>query len=137
MEECGFDVDPRWISCSDDIEMSVKNILSLPEKQRPTAFVALADVVAARAQSYSIRNGLRFPNDISVIGIGDTETASQLLFPLTSMREPLQETGKLLVRLVLGEKTDIRPDEYNVYRTHAELVERKSVFNINNSRRKK
>ena len=107
-------------------------MLALPKKQRPTAFVALSDGIAAKVQSYAIRNGLHFPNDISVIGIGDTETAWQLAYPLTTMRESLQETGKLLVRLLLVEKTDIQPDEYNVFRTHAELIERESVFNINN-----
>ena len=137
MEECGLNVDPRWICCSDDIDHAVKKSLALPGKQRPTAFVTLADGVAAKAQSYAIRNGLRFPDDISVIGIGDTDAARQLAYPLTTMREPLQETGKLLVRLVLGEKPDFQPDEYNAYRTHAELIERESVFNINNQRRSK
>lgn len=137
MEECGLKIDPRWISCSDDIDHAVKKSLALPEKKRPTAFVTLADAVAAKAQSYAIRNGLRFPDDISVIGIGDTDAARQLAYPLTTMREPLQETGKLLVRLVLGEKPDFQPDEYNAYRTHAELIERESVFKINNQRRSK
>ena len=137
MEECGLNVDPRWICCSDDIDHAVKKSLALPGKKRPTAFVTLADAVAAKAQSYAIRNGLRFPDDISVIGIGDTDAARQLAYPLTTMRESLEETGKLLVRLVLGEKPDIRPDEYNAYRTHAELIERESVFNINNQRRSK
>ena len=137
MEECGLNVDPRWISCSDDIDHAVKKSLALPGKKRPTAFVTLADAVAAKAQSYAIRNGLRFPDDISVIGIGDTDAARQLAYPLTTMRESLEETGKLLVRLVIGEKPDFRPDEYNAYRTHAELIERESVFNINNQRRSK
>ena len=137
MEECGLKVDPHWICCSDDIEQTVKNMLCLPQKQRPTALVALAAQLAAKVQSYAVRNGLCFPKDISVIGIGDTETARQLAYPLTTMRESLEETGKLLVKLVLGEKPDIRPDEYNVYRTHAELIERESVFNINNQRRSK
>ena len=132
MEECGLKVDSRWICCSADIELTVKTMLSLPENQRPTAFVALADSVAAKAQSYAIRNGLRFPDDISVIGIGDTDAARQLAYPLTTMREPLQESGKLLVRLVLGEKTDIQPDEFNVYRTHADMIERTSVCDLAN-----
>ena len=132
MKECGLKTDSHWISCSDDTEHAIKNMLALPKKQRPTAFVALSDGIAATVQSYALRNGLHFPKDISAIGIGDTETARQLVYPLTTMRESLQETGKLLARLVLGEKPDIRSDENNVYRTHAELIERESVFTINN-----
>ncbi len=127
MEECGLEVDPRWISCSDDIESSVEKMLSLPPRQRPTVFVALSDNIAARVQAYAVRHGLRFPDGISVIGIGDTEIACRMPFPLTTMRESLQETGLLLVRLVMKKKLPMHPDENNVYHTHAALIERESV----------
>ena len=130
MAECGLEPDPRWTSCSDDIEHSLEAILALPLKKRPTALVALSDPVAARVQSYAVRNSLRFPQEISVVGFGDSDIAAQLPFPLTTMRESLQETGQLLVRLLLKEPIGMDPDEFNVYHTHAVLVERKSVYNM-------
>ena len=130
MEECGLKIDPRWISCSDDIEHSLEAMLALPEKERPTALAALSDPVAARVQAYAIRNGLVFPRDISVVGIGDSDIARQLPFPLTTMRESLPETGQLLVRLLMKENIGPAPDEFNVYHTHAVLIERESVYNI-------
>ena len=132
MTECGLKTDPRWISCSDDTEDELEKMLSLPEEQRPTAFVALADNIAVTAQRYAWKRGLSIPQDFSVIGAGDTEAATLALVPVTTFREVLPETGKLLVRLLLGEKPDFQPDEFNVYRTHAEMIERESVCNLAN-----
>ena len=136
MAQCGLEVDPRWISTTDEIEQAVEQILALPKKERPTAFVALSDSVAMKAQRQAWKMKLRIPEDFSVIGIGDTDGSRLAIVPITTFRETLSESGKLLVRLVLGEKPDIQPDEFNVYRTHAEMIERESVFNIKNQNRR-
>ena len=135
MEECGLDIDPRWISCSDETEKEVEKMLSLPEKERPTAFVALADNIAVIAQRYAWKRGVSIPEEFSVIGAGDMDCAPLALVPVTSFREALPETGKLLVQLLFGEKPDIRPDGFNVYHTHAEIIERESVCKIVASRK--
>ncbi|MBE6373189.1 MAG: LacI family transcriptional regulator [Lentisphaerae bacterium] len=135
MAQCGLSVDPRWISCSDDIERSVEKMLALPKKQRPTACVALADPVAAAAQRYAIKRGLRVPEDFSVIGIGNTECSQFAVFPLTTLEETFPETGKMLVRLLMKDPIEIQPDEFNVYRTHAELIERDSVYDIKQTKK--
>lgn len=137
MTECGLEPDPRWVCCSGEIEKSVDSILALPEKLRPTAFVAQADTIAVLAQRRAWERGLRIPEDFSVIGIGDSECSSCTMIPITTFREVLFENGRILMRLLFGEKPDFPPDEFNVYRTHAEMIERKSVFNIKNSRRLK
>ena len=136
MAECGLEPDPRWTSCSDDIEHSIETMLALPVKERPTALVALSDSVAAKVEAFAIQNGLRFPRDISVVGFGDADIAAQLPFPLTTMRESLQETGQLLVRLLMKEPIGMEPDEFNVYHTHAVLVERQSVYKIKHGGKK-
>ena len=76
---------------------------------------------------------MRIPDDLSVIGIGDMECSSLSMIPITTFRETLTETGSLLVHLVLGKKTGIQPDESQVFRTHAELIERESVYTIDTS----
>lgn len=136
MAQCGLTIDPRWISSTDEIESGVEQILSLPKKERPTAFVALSDSVAMKAQRQAWKMKLRIPEDFSVVGIGDTDASRLAIVPVTTFRETLSETGKLMVRLVLGEKPEISPDEFNVYRTHAEMIERESVFNIINQNRR-
>jgi len=127
MKECGLKVDPRWISCSDEIDPAIRRILSLPARQRPTALVTLSNSLAARVEAYAVRNGLRFPQDISVFGIGDPDISGVLPFPLTMMRESLLETGHLLVRLLMKDSVELQPDEFNVYKTHADLTEGESV----------
>ena len=130
MAECGLKPDPGWISCSGEIDAAVDSMLDLPSGQRPTALVTLSDSLAVRAQRQAWKRGLRIPDDLSVIGIGDMECSSLSMIPITTFRETLTETGSLLVHLVLGEKPDIRLDEFKVCRTHAELIERESVYTI-------
>ena len=132
MAQCGLEIDPRWIFVTDDIEQPVARILSVPKKERPTAFVALSDPVAMKAQRQAWKLKLRIPEDFSVVGVGDLEASRLAMVPITTFRENLFETGKLLVRLVLGEQVNIPPDEHNVYRTHAELIERESVCDLAN-----
>lgn len=135
MEQCGLKTDPRWICCSEDTDSFLEEIFALPANQRPSAFVALSDGIAAKIQSYAMRRGMDFPKDISVTGIGDTDISNQLPYPLTTFRESLQETGKLLVRLLMKKPVELQPDEFNVYRTHAQLIERESVYTIDTSRK--
>ena len=132
MKECGLTVDPRWIRCDDNVDRTVELMLSLPEQQRPTAFVALSDILAAEAQRAAWKRGLRIPEEFSIVGIGDTEGARAAMVPLTTFQENYFEAGKMLVQIALGDKPGVAPDGFNVYRTHAELVERESVFNICN-----
>jgi len=135
MAQCGLTVDPRWVSCSDDIDSTVEMMLALSSDQRPSAFITLADPIAAAAQRCAWKHGLRIPEDFSVIGIGDTESAKAAVVPITTFREIFPDTGKLLVRLAFGEKPDFPPDEFNVYHTHAELIERDSVYDIKQRRK--
>ncbi len=127
MEECGLRTDPRWIRCSEETEKDLDSILSLPSEERPTAFIALADTLAATAQRIAWKHGLRIPEDFSIIGIGDTEASCAAMVPVTTFREDYRGIGRLLVRLLLGRKVDLRPDEFNVYRTGAQMVERQSA----------
>lgn len=130
MKECGLAVDPKWICCSDNASESVEKMLRLPADRRPTAYVAAADSLAANAQKAALEHGLRIPEDFSVMGIGDTEIGKYTFRKLTTMNESQLESGKMLVKLLLGQTIGI-PDEFNVYHTHAAVVERESVYNIN------
>lgn len=127
MKECGLAADPRWVCCSNETEQALAPILSLPSEERPTAFVALSDPLAANAQRIAWKHGLRIPEDFSIIGIGDTEAACAAMVPITTFREDYRGIGRLLVRLLLGGKVDLRPDEFNVYRTGVQVIERQSV----------
>ena len=137
MKRRALKTDKRWVFCSDDVEHSLDRLMGLPQAERPTALVTLSDRMAARVQAYAIRNGLDFPQDLSVVGIGDTDIARQQPFPLTTMSESLVETGHLLVRLLMNGTLPLEHDEYNVYHTHAEIIERESVCQLKASKSRK
>lgn len=83
-------------------------LLDLP--QRPTAVFAATDETAAGVIEAARARGLRVPGDLSVVGFDDTEAARLLSPPLTTVRQPLREMGRVALRAALslaaGEKLD-------------------------------
>jgi DNA-binding LacI/PurR family transcriptional regulator len=79
-----------------------RQLLSL--RQRPTAVFAASDVQAFGVLDAAARAGLTVPDDLSVIGFDDIELASAI--GLTTVRQPLRETGRagaaLLLRAIDG-----------------------------------
>ena len=130
MEMCRLKVDPGWISCSGDDEETFRRILAFPKRRRPTAFIAHSDLIATSAQRLAWKLGLRIPEDFSIIGIGDSEASQGAMVPITTFRETYPETGRIMVRLLFGEKPGSPPDQFNVYKTYAQLVERESVYDM-------
>ena len=75
-------------------------LLDLP--QPPTAIVAASDVQAMGVYEAARRHGLRIPEDLSVIGFDDIQSASWLAPPLTTVRQPLAEMAALAVRMLVS-----------------------------------
>jgi LacI family transcriptional regulator len=68
----------------------------------PTAIFAFNDNMAVGAIQAGRDLGLEVPRDLSVVGF-DALDASRIVTPaLTTMRQPLEEMGRLAVRLLLG-----------------------------------
>lgn len=64
-------------------------------KDRPTAVFALNDEMAAGVYTSAHEAGLSIPADISVVGFDDAPIASRLWPPVTSVRLPLREMGRM------------------------------------------
>lgn len=77
----------------------------LTRKPRPTAILAMSDRLAAGALQAAAQLGLRVPHDLSVVGFDDAPLAAQLVPPLTTVRQPLTEKGRIAVELLF------RPDD--------------------------
>jgi len=75
--------------------------------------------------------GLHVPDDLSIVGFDDQEfIASELDPPLTTVRLPHREMGRLAIQLVLDEPDaldDVPAAEGNLIRIAGELVRRDSV----------
>lgn len=78
--------------------------LLLEVSPRPTAIFACSDEMAAGVLHAAGERGIAVPEALSIIGYGDTEIASRLWPPLTTIRVPVAEMAGSLVRRL------VRPD---------------------------
>ncbi|MHA7287304.1 LacI family DNA-binding transcriptional regulator [Arthrobacter sp. MDT3-44] len=82
----------------------------LSRADRPTAIFAASDQMALGVYEAARQQGLRVPDDVSVIGFDDLPEAGWASPPLTTVRQPLSEMGTLaartLVRLIRGEPVE-------------------------------
>jgi LacI family transcriptional regulator len=75
------------------------DLLDLP--QRPTALIGFNDKVAVGALAAAARRGLRIPEELSIGGFDDIDLAQATRPMLTTVRQPLQEMGRLAVSLLI------------------------------------
>lgn len=66
----------------------------------PTAFFADNDMIALGAMKAMQEHGIRIPEDVSIIGFDDLPYSSISSPPLTTLRVPKQEMGKVAVRRI-------------------------------------
>jgi LacI family transcriptional regulator, galactose operon repressor len=72
----------------------------LDRRDRPTAVFAFNDNVAVGTMRAARRLGLRVPEDLSIVGFDDVEFAELLGPALTTVRQPLEEMGRMAVSLL-------------------------------------
>ena len=131
MRHAGLTVDPELICCGgDDSEDRIRRVLSLPAEQRPTAFFCIADGLAMQVQRIAVRLGLNLPDELSVVGLGNSEACRDVFVPLTSIDENFEERGHLAVDLVLGKLPAAQCSEDGYYLTVPRLVIRESTCRI-------
>ena len=73
----------------------------LDRADRPTAIIALSDVLALGVLEAAAERGIDVPGDLSVAGFDDVPEAAAATPPLTTIRQPHQLKGSEAVRLLL------------------------------------
>jgi LacI family transcriptional regulator len=73
----------------------------LDADEPPTAIFAFNDMLAIGALQAAREHGLRVPEDLSIVGFDDTFEASIVTPPLTTVRQPLAEMGRMAVALLV------------------------------------
>jgi LacI family transcriptional regulator len=68
---------------------------------RPTAVFASSDDMAIGAMNCIIDNGLKVPEDISIIGFDDSNLASVVRPSLTTVHQPIREIGELSIEILI------------------------------------
>jgi LacI family transcriptional regulator len=112
MATAGLPLDPDLVATGDwYIEAGITGahaLLRLPN--RPTAIFAFNDNMAIGVMQVARELGLRIPEDLSVVGFDDIEMSAFLNPPLTTVRQPLREMGRvacgLLARIIEGQKVE-------------------------------
>ena len=109
----------------------LSDLLDLPADQRPTAVFCYNDRIAMGAYRAARTRGLRVPDQLSIVGFDDQEyIASELDPPLTTVRLPHREMGRLAIQLLLDEPgalDDVPASDGPVILIPGELVRRDSV----------
>ncbi len=71
-------------------------------KKRPSAVFAFNDELAMGAIKAAEAKGLKLPQDISLIGFSDLPEAAMLKTPLSTVRQPKEEVGRLAMEILLA-----------------------------------
>lgn len=69
---------------------------------RPTAILGINDYVAMEVMVALIDQGYSVPNDCAIVGMGDEPMCKALLSPMTTVRAPMEEEGRLLASVMLN-----------------------------------
>ncbi len=101
-------------------------VVLLDLERRPTAVFAATDAIAAGMIEAARTRGLRVPGDLSVVGFDDTEIARLLSPPLTTVRQPLREMGRVALRTALRLAAGEELDSHHVALA-TELIVRRST----------
>ncbi|HEX9028408.1 MAG TPA: LacI family DNA-binding transcriptional regulator [Anaerolineales bacterium] len=112
-------------SASYDQEISrqaARKLLSLPV--RPTAIFAASDVQAIAVMKVAGEYNLKIPQDLAVIGFDDLEMADYV--GLTTIRQPLDDSGRLAAEILTARLVDPRRPVQHI-QLPLTLVERETV----------
>jgi DNA-binding LacI/PurR family transcriptional regulator len=126
LAEAGVPLPDEYVrSCRYSQEASrqaARALLALPEP--PTAIFAAADVQAIAIMRVARDLGLRIPGDLAIIGFDDLDMADYV--GLTTVRQSLDDSGRIAAELLLGRLADPERPLQHV-RLPLTIVERDTV----------
>jgi LacI family transcriptional regulator len=104
MKQAGLSIDSSSVvSCPNEIaDAHLATLMVLQRPNRPTAIVCVSDVVAVGVYRAARDLELKIPDQLAVVGFGETPFAGDLSPGLTSIRAPFFEVGVRGAELALG-----------------------------------
>jgi len=129
LAEAGISYDAKIVVEGDFHESSGMRAINhlLESQQQFSAIFAANDLSAYGARLSLYRKGIRVPDDVSLVGFDDLPGSSYTTPPLTTVRQPLYDIGRIatnaLLHLINGEaiETSIPPLELIVRETTRRL----------------
>ncbi|MFI4912219.1 MAG: LacI family DNA-binding transcriptional regulator [Sedimentisphaeraceae bacterium JB056] len=120
LEQASLDVDPAWIRWSNlselvrrkvvlgaDESSSENNIRQLMtdifenSSEKPDAFFFPHDSLALQVYKVLLKMGIKVPDDIALVGMGDVPLSDDFGAGLTTVKEPLEQIGKVAAETML------------------------------------
>jgi DNA-binding LacI/PurR family transcriptional regulator len=103
LEEGGLPVEPQLVAHGDGkpegAEAAMADLLALPRP--PSAVFCYNDLSALGAMRQISARGLRIPADISVVGFDDLYISQYISPPLTTVRQPMRQMGRMAMETLL------------------------------------
>jgi len=111
MEEIGLEVVPGFIASGDHTitggMCALTTLGELPE--RPTAVLCSNDMTAIGVLRQAYEHGIATPQELSVVGFGDTRLAQFTIPPLTTVQMSQQELAELAFNALLHQTESETP----------------------------
>ncbi|WAH39154.1 LacI family DNA-binding transcriptional regulator [Alicyclobacillus dauci] len=135
LQHFGIPYDPRRVEYGDyRFDEGYSAMQRLLDRQRDlqlTAVCTAADEMALGAIRCLYDNGLRVPEDMSVVGFDDLQISRMILPRMTTVAQPFADIGAHAVRWLMGVLgQDQTPSETGIYFLPHRLVERESVLTL-------
>ncbi|NLS11300.1 HTH-type transcriptional repressor PurR [Vibrio sp. SM6] len=132
MNEANLPINQEWLlegnfEC-DTAVLTAEKITAMAK--RPSAVFCFNDNMALGLMSRLQQNGIRIPDEISVIGYDNIELAEYFSPPLTTIHQPKRRVGKNAFEILL-ERIKDKEHEKRVFEMHPEIVVRDTVKKMN------
>jgi DNA-binding LacI/PurR family transcriptional regulator len=105
LQETGINPNEAWIKrgegCFDFGYQATRELLDLPQDVRPTALVALNDMMAVGASQAARDLGLQVGSDFAIAGFDDAPMVQYTSPPLTTLRQPIAEIGQRIIAMLM------------------------------------
>jgi DNA-binding LacI/PurR family transcriptional regulator len=105
LQDAGITPEKDWIKRGDGVfEFGYKatlELLDLPADCRPTALIALNDMMALGASQAIKDRGLRVGTDFAVTGFDDAPMVQYTFPSLTTLRQPITEIGQRIIAMLM------------------------------------
>lgn len=111
MRDNGVVIDDRLILNCDTFDSAIKETQQLIDKGvKFDSIFTVNDFTAAGALKVLTKNGIRVPDDVSVVGFGDDDIAQMVAPTLSTVSQPGYEMGKRAMEQLIRRINQTRPD---------------------------
>ena len=105
LQEAGISPENEWIKRGEGVfefgYRATLELLDLPVDSRPTALIALNDMMALGASQAIKDRGLKVGKDFAVTGFDDAPMVQYTFPSLTTLRQPITEIGQRIIAMLM------------------------------------